>query len=176
MRSSIETVMEQLFREWEAGDLPSVRDVTWRTWVDAYSHFIPLEDLRSYFDDHYSADAVDRFFRNPDVRGYVALIDGHVVGSLRAYFNREEGRFYVSSLYILPECQGMGLGGRLMQMAEKRAQECGVRELWLGVMTQNTPAMDWYRKRGFEFVEELPFSMGHTTVQHLIGFKKLPTV
>ena len=165
------TAME--FREWTDGDIASVREVTWTTWVDAYSSYIPAEDLRSYFDLHYSTEALQHLYRNPDVRGFLALIDGRPAGVLRSFVDRGEGRFYVSSLYVLPEHQGKGLGNRLMTMAENRALECGMDKIWLGVMSQNFPALDWYRRHGFTFVEELPFSMGRTTVQHLIGFRKI---
>lgn len=165
--------MEPVFREWTEGDFDSVRDVILRTWMDAYSSFIPMEDLRSYFDLHYDFDALHRLYRNPDVKGFVAFIAGRPAGVLRSYFDRAESRFYVSSLYVLPDHQGTGIGNRLMKMAEEHALECGMKEVWLGVMKQNTPALDWYRRHGFEFVEELPFSMGRTTVQHLIGFRKI---
>jgi len=38
-------------------------------------------------------------------------------------------------------------------------------------MVKNTGALAWYRNKGFQFVREAPFSMGATTVEHLIGFK-----
>jgi ribosomal protein S18 acetylase RimI-like enzyme len=46
-------------------------------------------------------------------------------------------------------------------------------EIWLGVMVQNVDALAWYRKLGFIFEREEPFTMGKTTVPHLIGFKKI---
>jgi hypothetical protein len=40
-------------------------------------------------------------------------------------------------------------------------------------MVKNRQALVFYRKVGFQFVREEPFTMGKTTVSHLIGFKKL---
>jgi ribosomal protein S18 acetylase RimI-like enzyme len=67
----------------------------------------------------------------------------------------------------------MGIGGALMQAAEQKAVEAGIGEIWLGVMVQNTPALEWYRRNGFVFVEEAPFTMGRTTVNHLIGYRRI---
>jgi ribosomal protein S18 acetylase RimI-like enzyme len=76
-------------------------------------------------------------------------------------------------VYVLPSYQGQGIGGKLMRAAEERALAAGMKELWLGVMVQNTAALEWYRRNGFSFVEEAPFTMGKTTVNHLIGFRAI---
>jgi ribosomal protein S18 acetylase RimI-like enzyme len=165
--------MSVAIRQWTTGDLPAVRQVTWDTWLDAYSSFIPESDLRIYFDAHYNLEALTQLFHTPLMNGFVAEVDGSVVGYVKTKFNKEENRFYVSSLYILPKCQGMGLGGKLMAASEELAKALGADATWLGVMTQNTPALDWYKRHGFTFVEEAPFTMGQTTVVHLIGFRKI---
>jgi ribosomal protein S18 acetylase RimI-like enzyme len=165
--------MGRFFREWTLNDLPSVRNVTWLTWLDAYASFVPVEDLRAYYDEHYSPESLEKLFHTPSVKGYVAVVDDQVVGYLKTLFAEREKRFYVSSVYVLPGFQGAGLGGHLMMKAEDQALLCGVHEIWLGVMTQNIPALEWYRRSGFLFVEEQPFTMGRTTVPHLIGYKKI---
>jgi ribosomal protein S18 acetylase RimI-like enzyme len=60
-----------------------------------------------------------------------------------------------------------------MKTAEDRAVALGMSEVWLGVMIQNTPALEWYKRTGFHFVEEAPFTMGNTTVVHLIGYRTI---
>ena len=60
-----------------------------------------------------------------------------------------------------------------MKASEEIALTFGADSVWLGVMTKNIPALEWYRKLGFDFVEEAPFVMGNTTVMHLIGRKKI---
>lgn len=165
--------MDVAIRQWTLDDLQSVRHITWETWLDAYSSFIPESDLREYFDTHYTLAALSKLFRTEFMNGLVAVVDGEVVGYAKTKFNKEENRFYVSSLYILPKFHGMGLGGKLMAAAEEIARTYSVDSVWLGVMTQNTQALEWYKKLGFQFVEEAPFTMGRTTVVHLIGFKKI---
>jgi ribosomal protein S18 acetylase RimI-like enzyme len=160
-------------REWTLDDLPSVRRVTWDTWLDAYSSFIPESDLREYYDCNYTLDALSGLFRAQSVNGFVAEVGGEVVGCVKTKFNKEESRFYVSSLYILPAFQGKGIGGMLMVAAEDKAAAFSADSVWLGVMTQNTRALDWYKKHGFHFVEEVPFTIGHTTVVHLIGYREI---
>jgi hypothetical protein len=92
---------------------------------------------------------------------------------MRLLFNRDEGRLYVPSLYFLPDYQGQGMGRRLLGAAEGLAGEKGLDRFWIGVMVENRQALAFYRKTGFQFVREEPFSMGKTTVTHVIGYKKL---
>jgi len=165
--------MKETIREWTPEDLSAVQHVTIRTWLDAYASFIPEADLRAYFEEHYSLTALHVLCRTTGVTGFVAEIDDSVVAYLKTQYNEEEKRFYVSSLYVLPEFQGLGLGTKLMRAAENCALSYHVKEVWLGVMTQNLPALNWYRATGFTFVEEQPFTMGRTTVPHLIGFRKI---
>jgi diamine N-acetyltransferase len=160
-------------RPWTSGDLPDVRRIGWETWKATYGRFIPGEDLRAYHDEHYSLEALGRNFGKPSTRGYVALLEGKTVGYMIMSFDRDADRSHVASIYVLPECQGHGLGSMLMNEAFHAAHAAGYDRVWLGVMSENTPTIAWYKALGFTFVEEAPFTMGKTTVKHLIGFRLL---
>jgi ribosomal protein S18 acetylase RimI-like enzyme len=161
-----------VIRPWQKADLASVRKITWQSWIHTYSSFIPEGDLKSYFDIHYTEEIFLRLFDDYDTQGFVAEIGHQIAGYARLFFNRDENRLYVPSLYFLPGFQGQGMGGRLLEAAEKYASEKGLDELWIGVMVKNHQALIFYRKMGFQFVKEEPFTMGKTTVSHLIGYKK----
>ncbi len=163
--------MSCTYRRWTLDDLPSVRSVTWTTWLDTYAPFIPVADLEEYFSRHYTTAALEQLLRDPCVNGFVAEMDGRIVGYLKTQYVAENHRLFVSSVYVLPEAQGHRIGATLMQMAEEEARSRGVGEYWLGVMNQNTRALAWYVRLGFEFLEELPFTLGSTTVLHTIGRK-----
>ncbi len=161
-------------REWTKEDLAAVRDITWVTWVATYSSFIPMEDLRGYCDEHYNIGALAELMEAPSFRGLLAVEDGVPVGYAKVKFNSEEKRCYLSSLYVLPAFQGRGIGSRLLAAGEEFASTFEVAEIWLGVMVQNVSALAWYKKIGFQFIEEAPFTMGKTTVTHLIGSRAIP--
>ena len=160
-------------RAWTEDDLPDVRRIGWETWKAAYGMFIPEADLRAYHDEHYSAEALLRNFRKPTTRGYVASLDGSPAGYMIMSFGPDAGRCHVASIYVLPGCQGHGLGSMLMEEAFRAARAAGEDRVWLGVMSENAPAIAWYKALGFTFVEESPFTMGNTTVNHMIGFRLL---
>jgi len=162
-----------VIRPWQKADLASIRRITWHSWISSYASFIPESDLKSYFDLRYTEEAFLSMFDDPLTQGFVAEKDDQIAGYSRLFFNRDENRLYVPSLYFLPDFQGQGMGRQLLDTAEEYAAEKGLDKLWIGVMVRNNPALVFYRKVGFQFVREEPFTMGKTTVSHLIGYKKL---
>ena len=162
-------------RLWTMGDIPDVRRIGWETWKATYGRFIPEEDLRAYHDEYYSVEALTRNFHRPSTRGYMALFGEDPAGYMIMSFDEKSGRCSVASIYVLPESQGHGLGSMLMQEAFRAAVEAKYDRVWLGVMSENSSTIAWYRALGFSFVEEAPFTMGKTTVRHLIGFRLLIT-
>jgi ribosomal protein S18 acetylase RimI-like enzyme len=160
-------------RPWQKDDVASIQRITWQSWVATYSSFIPESDLRSYFDIHYAEASLLNMFDDPFTYGFIAEKDHQIAGYIRLLFNRDEGRLYVPSFYFLPGYQGQGMGRRLLDAAEGLAGEKGLDRFWIGVMVKNRQALAFYRKTGFQFVREEPFTMGKTTVSHVIGYKKL---
>lgn len=168
--------MAHTVRRWTLDDLTIIQDVLWKTWLDSYSHFIPEQDLKSYFSEHYDMDSVRSLFYNPMADGFVALDEEKIVGFMRTARDTEENRFYVSSLYVLPQFQAKGLGRALMRRAADEARGFKLDRLWIGVMVQNTQAVEYYKTLGYEIVRTEPFTMGNSTVDHYIGFIKLDSI
>jgi ribosomal protein S18 acetylase RimI-like enzyme len=166
-------VMGLTIRPLQKRDLPSIRRITWQSWLFAYSSFIPEIDLKSHFDIYYTESSLLSMFDNPVIQGFIAEMDDRIVGYARLFFSRDENRLYVPSMYFLPEFKGQGMGRQLFKALEEHAAKKGLDELWIGVMVKNRQALVFYRKVGFLFVREEPFHMGNTTVSHLIGYKKL---
>jgi len=164
---------EITIRPWSTGDLEDLRRVTWRSWIAAYSGFIPESDLKTYYDTHFNAASLSALLADPSTKGFVAEADGRVAGYARLFLHRGENRLYLAALYLLPEFQGRGIGRRLVEATERYAVERHLEEVWVGVMVLNRRALGFYRKGGFRFIRDEPFTMGKTTVRHLIGYKKL---
>jgi len=164
---------EIAYREWKMEDTDETQKVLFKTWVASYADFIPMKDIQWYFNNYYSDINFARLHDDPDTWSFVAEVGDHVVGYARGKINREQNRFYLESLYVLPESQGKGIGSELLKMVEKTALQQKFSEVWLGVMIQNIPSIEWYKKLGFQFVEEAPFQMGKTSVNHLVGYREI---
>jgi ribosomal protein S18 acetylase RimI-like enzyme len=162
-----------LIRTWRKADLPAVHEIARETFLDAYGSFIPRDVLEEYLGRRLTRENFARYLGARHLVGLLAVEDGRPAAFARFRHEIPEGRAYLGSLYVRPAFQGCGIGTRLLREAERLALRRGLPALWVGVMTQNTPALAWYQRESFLFVEEKPFSMGRVEVPHLIGRKSL---
>ncbi|PKL83666.1 MAG: hypothetical protein CVV24_03885 [Ignavibacteriae bacterium HGW-Ignavibacteriae-3] len=158
-------------RKWNVNDVPGVRDVLQLSWQKAYSSFILQEDLDFYLNKTYSEESLIELCQNSEYSCFVAENEGEIVGWLKLNENKSENRFYLSSIYVLPEFQKMQIGEKFFLLSCREAVKKGYLEIYVGVMEQNLSALKWYQKLGFIFFEEQPFKMGNSSVLHLIGRK-----
>ena len=161
------------YREWTLDDTNEIQKVLYNTWLASYADFIPVTDIQWYFNNYYSEINFAQLFEENETISFVAEVKKHIVGYARMKINKEQQRCYLESLYVLPEFQGKGIGTDLLSMVEKKALEHSFKQIWLGVMEQNVPSLEWYKKLGFNFTEQSPFQMGKTTVNHFIGFRDI---
>ena len=161
---------EITIRNWTREDFSIVKNILLTTWKNTYK-FIPEEDILTHFEKHYSEDRLIEILNDPFSKGIIAEVNSVPVGWLKLFEDLINKKFFVSSLYVLPEYQGFGLGKKLLNEAYRIAKEKHFPKVWLGVMKQNVKSLDWYKNLGFVFDEEEPFQMGKTQVMHLIGYK-----
>jgi ribosomal protein S18 acetylase RimI-like enzyme len=161
---------EIIIRYWIKEDFQTVRNILLVTWKDTYN-FIPEQDILTHLENYYNEAKLFDLFNNPNVVGILAQVENASAGWMKLYDDYLAKKFYISSLYVLPQFQGYGIGGKLLSKADEIAVKFKYDKVWLGVMKENTKALDWYEKIGFKFVEEEPFKMGETEVIHLIGYK-----
>jgi ribosomal protein S18 acetylase RimI-like enzyme len=157
-------------RNWTKADFSIIKNILLTTWRDAYS-FIPDEDILIHFENFYNNDRLIEMTNDPFTIGILAETNSVPVGWMKLFEDHINKKYYVSSLYVLPEYQGFGIGKKLLIEAYRIAKEKHFNKVWLGVMKQNIKSLEWYKNLGFIFSEEEPFKMGKTEVMHLIGYK-----
>lgn len=92
-------------------------------------------------------------FPNP----YRYMLNVHVLeeeGQMQGFIqtspgNKEQTRWHIDFVAVAPECQGRGLGARLVEGVFEKYGERGVRCFTLEVDHQNVPALRLYEKLGF---------------------------
>lgn len=87
----------------------------------------------------------------PATRLLVAEVDGAVVGTARVEFaERPYFRIVdVRRVFVRAEWRRHGVAGELMRVAEQEAVDGGAREARLTVVSENEPAISFYRHRGY---------------------------
>lgn len=88
---------------------------------------------------------------DPATRIFVAEADGAVIGTARIEFaERPYFRIVdVRRVFVRAEWRRRGVAGQLMRAAEEAAVAGGAREARLTVVTENEPAITFYRHRGY---------------------------
>ncbi len=100
----------------------------------------------------------DGFGPNPYYYSLIAECDGAPAGFALYFFNYSTwlGRpgIYLEDLFVLPEFRGLGIGKNLLKQVAAVALEKDCRRLQWEVLDWNTPAIDFYRAMGAEFLDE----------------------
>lgn len=138
-----------------------------RTFADTFGHLYPPEDLQAFLDDSHAPDSYARYARDPafalwlledsagDARGYALA---GPCGLPHADVGPEHGE--LKRLYLLPELQNAGWGGKLFRTTLDWLQCDGPRTLWISVWSENHGAQRFYARHGFEKVGEYEFPVG----------------
>jgi GNAT superfamily N-acetyltransferase len=100
----------------------------------------------------------DGFGPNPFFQCLIADYGGKPAGFALYFFNYSTwvGRpgIYVEDLFVLPEFRRKGIGRALLKRVAAIAVENGCQRLQWEVLDWNTPAIDFYRELGAEFLDE----------------------
>jgi ribosomal protein S18 acetylase RimI-like enzyme len=78
----------------------------------------------------------------------VALLDGHVVGSVMTGYEGHRG--WLNYLAVLPEYQGQGYGRKLVEKAIAELKKLGCLKVNLEVRKSNSSVIDFYMHLGFK--------------------------
>lgn len=120
----------QLHRE----SMRAVIETTWGRWSDAQQRAFHFE----WFDPQ---------------RLSIIVAAGEDVGVLDAEV-RADGTAYLARIEILPEYQGRGIGGRVIQQFGEHARNRAARTVELDVLLENAAAQRLYERLGFEHVAD----------------------
>jgi ribosomal protein S18 acetylase RimI-like enzyme len=67
---------------------------------------------------------------------------------------KSAGIWYLGSLTVDPRCQSAGLGGRILDQAERWIAERGGRVVQIDVLNVREPLIAWYQRRGYRLTGE----------------------
>ncbi|MDB6164057.1 MAG: acetyltransferase [Xanthomonadaceae bacterium] len=137
-----------------------------RTFVDTFGHLYSDEDLQTFLHDSHSPQAYARQLDNPEYAFWLLeqgdTATGYAMagpcGLPHADVRADDGE--LKRLYVLPDMQNGGWGGRLFQAALDWLQRDGPRTLWISVWSENLGAQRFYARHGFEKVGEYEFPVG----------------
>lgn len=149
-------------------DAAGIATVQVNTWHMTYQGIIDQGFLDNFQVEGASVKQRERIETDNAYR-IVATIEDQVVGyavsnkiDTKTETEPYPGEWFLYSLHVLPEFQGMGVGKALINNAKDEGKKRGFTRLVFGVFSKNESAKEFYRRVGAQFIEELPFELdGH---------------
>ena len=100
----------------------------------------------------------DGFGPNPFYTCLIAEQDGQPAGFAFFFFNystwKGQPGIYLEDIFVQPEYRGLGIGKALLKRVAAIAVEKGCPRLQWEVLDWNTPAIEFYRAMGADFLDE----------------------
>ncbi|AKU17360.1 GNAT family N-acetyltransferase [Luteipulveratus mongoliensis] len=134
-----------VIRQADGEDLTEVLEVGHKTWPVTYGPIAGDDYVAMGLAKWWTQEATIPAIRAGRVT--VAEVDGRVVGMTSV--GPSEGHLNLWKLYVLPDQQGTGLGGRLMRAVIDKAVEDGHDAIRLSYILGNDNAAQFYEHFGF---------------------------
>lgn len=170
---------QSIIREASLNDLSILQSIMKETFADTFGANYPPEELESFLQADYSAEAVTNDLNNVDKRTYLMFTCENgieLMGYAMLSFNHPHTDVNVEAtgkvnhqrmaeiqrFYFLKNAHGTGLASLLMQriLSEIKSHPNNFEVCWLGVWQENHRAISFYQKFGFEKIGVKEFLVG----------------
>jgi len=141
-------------------DYDTIHSLAQRTWYPTYLPILSREQLDYMLEMMYSLKAVTEQISINGNHFLLANEGAEFLGFASYEVNYHSETTKLHKLYVLPEAQGKGVGARLLLIIENEARRNHNDKLILNVNRYN-PAVNFYRKSGFEKVGEEDIDIGN---------------
>jgi ribosomal protein S18 acetylase RimI-like enzyme len=157
------------------GDAKRLSELGARTFVDAFGHMYPEDDLQDFLRESHAPEAYARYLADP---AYALWLleddDGNALGYALAgpsglpHPDVAPGDGELKRLYVDRSLHNGGWGGRLFREALDWLERDGPRTLWISVCSENFGAQRFYARHGFKKAGEYEFPVGRVRDREFI--------
>lgn len=155
-------------REMVDDDVPEVLRIGDAGWRAAYGDILRAETIDEAIDTWYDPEMIREQIADEDAGNFVAERDGEVVGYVSGGPAEESGVTILGAIYVDPDYWGEGIGTALLQEFERDCRDRGDDTIRLHVLADNDIAVSFYRKHGYEAVDERETELfGETTREYI---------
>lgn len=162
-------------------DAAGIAKVHIDSWRSTYSGIV-AEDTLSALSYERRARGWKEFLENPQPNGFLYVAEnesGEIVGFISfgpGQPGEPEYAGEVYAIYLLKQCQGQGVGRKLMETAIQELCSRGITSMLLWVLKDNLPARRFYETLGGRFLKEKPVKIGtQDLIEVAYGWKDLPS-
>mgnify|MGYP001589001185 FL=1 len=145
-------------RNASAADIPLIRELTFKVWPQTYKALLTPEQIEYMLGLMYSESSLAGQMESGIL--FLIVYDGQEPVGFAACEETGLRLWKLHKLYILQSQQGKGTGRFVIDHIIDKIKKDGAEALHLQVKRDN-PAQDFYKKIGFEIIEEKDFDIGN---------------
>lgn len=139
-------------------DIPLIQKLTSIIWPATYSSILSPGQIDYMIEMMYSDSSLRR--QMEELRHqFILCYDGEKPVAFASYSHMGEGIFKLHKIYVLPECQGRGIGRYMVDAILREVASQGGVALDLNVNRSN-PARFFYERLGFVILREEDIDIG----------------
>lgn len=138
-----------------------------QTFFETFADQNSEENMRTYLDNELSLESIQRQLSSSHSAFYFAKAQDRVLGYLKVNFkkapteSRDPNALEIERIYVQRAFYGSTVGHSLLQKAIDLAKENQCTYIWLGVWEENSRAIRFYQKNGFEAFDKHIFKLGN---------------
>ncbi len=145
-------------------DIPIIAKLAKEIWPIAYGEILSKDQMDYMLATFYDVEALKIQMIDSKHRFYLIQDDAlHFLGFVSFEINCLPKKTKIHKLYMLPSCQGLGLGKLLVETVVDSALKENQQALFLNVNKYNK-ALHFYKKLGFKVVSEEVIDIGNNYV------------
>ncbi|MBR4633146.1 MAG: GNAT family N-acetyltransferase [Elusimicrobia bacterium] len=140
-------------------------------WHDAFKEILTLEQIEYMIKKFQSFQALSQAINDNGYKYYLIKTDNNVAGYTGLH--EENGKMFLSKLYILKEYRGKQISSKTFDFIEKLAKGKNLNSVWLTVNRNNKHAIAVYKHKGFILIREQVADIGNGFVMDDFVFEKV---
>lgn len=145
------------FRIARPSDAPILAAISIEVWLGTYIRRGVNASFAEFALNEFTSAKLATLLENPNEHVIVSENEDGLDGFIRISHGKAApvvdcSTVEISTLYVQPRHHGRGLGKALLEQGLNYARTADARSVWLTTNSENTPAITFYLKQGFEKV------------------------
>ena len=148
-------------------DLQVLVEISVNTFISAFEKQNDPEDFKVYMATAFSKEQIKKELLDENTSFYLVYNEKDLVGYFK--LNEKEAQteplgkasIEIERIYVLDEFQGQNIGQKMLLKTIEIAKEKRLTFIWLGVWENNTAAIRFYERHGFEKFDTHPYYIGN---------------
>ena len=147
-------------------EVEELQSISRQTFYETYCSMNTKENMDKYLNENLSIPTLEKELKNPNSAFFIIRDLDKNIGYLKLNMGpaqtdiKDASALEIERIYVIKEYQGKKAGQQLYEKTIQVAKEKMLKYIWLGVWQENSKAIQFYVKNGFEIFDQHVFKLG----------------